>query len=321
MQWLIIFVVFTVSCSTTQNLDSAHYYERGNELAKDGLFRESAQSYRKALKKRPRLVQARRNLGIVQVKLKDYGSAIKNLEHVIQKFDTDFETNYWLAEAYRSQDRNADAIFRYKKALSIKPQELKAQKALAWTYYQVRYYSEALSLSQAIVNEYPKDLQAVLIVARTLIKINQSQNALQLIEKSRPVATEINLPYLQSVEGDAYVAQNRCSDAIRVYRDALKVQPLLPGPLYGLGQCYFSLGKNTEGLSYLERAVKIKPDFTEAVYALAKAYESSKDPRALPTYKRFRKLAAKDPEFLERLADVQNKIKSAKVETKNQNLK
>jgi tetratricopeptide (TPR) repeat protein len=304
----IAIIASSVGCATSKGSKSGQLVSQGNELAKDGLLREAAISYRKALRLKSNNPSARRNLGIVQIKLKEYKAAVNNLEKVISKFEGDFESNYWLAEGYRSIDRNADAIYRYKKALEIRSDDMRAKKALAWTYYRVRYYSETLALAKSIVVKYPADLQAVLILARTLIKINNSKEALALIEKSRVHANEMNLPYLQSVEGDAYYAENRCTDAIKVYREALKTQPLLPGPLLGLGQCQLAIGKFTEGIGYLERAVKIKPEFTEAVYTLAKAYEQQKDRRSTGMYKKFRKLAAKDPEFLERLAEINQKL-------------
>ncbi len=114
---VVIFLGTQSSCvtSTNANREQNGLFEQGNELAKDGLLREASQSYRKLLKQQPNHVKARRNLGIVQIKLRNYAAGVRNLELIANKFETDFTTNFWLAEGLRSVERNADAIFRLRR--------------------------------------------------------------------------------------------------------------------------------------------------------------------------------------------------------------
>ena len=132
-------------CQTTSERD---FVTVGNELAKDGLLRESAASYRKALRQNDRNATAHRNLGMVLVKLGDFKGAIQHLEKSIGAYEKDFDANFYLGEAYRAENQFAEAIFRYKQALTIKPKDTRALKPLAWSYFKIRYYTEALSVAR-----------------------------------------------------------------------------------------------------------------------------------------------------------------------------
>jgi tetratricopeptide (TPR) repeat protein len=307
----ILFVfALLLGCTTTNNTQTQtdKLVVQGNELAKEGLLREASQAYKNALAENPNNSVARRNLGIMQLKLKNYRVGVVHLEKIINKYETDFDTNFWLAEGLRASDRYADAIYRYKKALSIKEGHSRSLKALAWSYYKTRYYSEALNIAKQLQKKSPNDVQTAVILARILIKLDQPQQALAQLGKIKGSVKEDGLAYLQSVEGDAYLAMDRCTDAMKSYKESLRVQPLLPGPLLGLGHCNLSIGKTDQAISYLERAVRIKPNFTEAVYTLAKAYEGTDQKKAVKNYKLFRKLAVKDPEYVDRLGEAKSKI-------------
>jgi len=293
---------FINSCATTTPKNH-NLVKLGNEYAKDGLLREAVETYRKAINMDPNDRVARRNLGIVLVKAGSYEDASAQFEKVIGSFENDYEVNFYLAEAYRANKKYAEAIYRYKKALTIKPNNTKAQKALAWSYFKIRYYSQALDLAVKLKKAEPKDPQVAIILSRTLLKLNKKTAALKILNRSKSYAKEESLPYFQSVEGDILLAMGKCSTAIGVYREALKVQPLLAGALLGLGQCHLEVGQVSQAITYMERAVRIKPDLIDALYLLGKAYENTSPQKSMKFYKKFRQQASKDPEFLDQVSE------------------
>ena len=76
--------------------------------------------------------------------------------------------------------------------------------------------------------------------------------------------------FFNSVEGDILYEMGDGKTAEKMYRDALKDQPLLAGALLGLGKCMLDADKTTLAISYMERAVRVRPRLTEAHYLLAK---------------------------------------------------
>lgn len=297
--------LFASGCATTQKNSAV---ATGNQYAKDGLLREAAESYKKALADKPTNATAHRNLGMVLVKLGDYKAAAKHLERSLGKYDGDFDANYYLGEAYRAQDKFSEAIFRYKRALKIKDGDARALKPLAWSYFKIRYYSEALAIAHELQKSAPDDDQTGIIVSRILLKLKRHKEALATIRAARKSIAQSSRPYYHSVEGDILYEMGDRPGAEKAYRDALKEQPLLAGALLGLGHSSLDSGKVKQAISFMERAVRIRPRLTEAHYLLGKAYEDIDREKSLRYYQMFRKQAVADPEFLSHLTEVKTRI-------------
>lgn len=277
---------------------------KAQKLALDGLYRESLKVCEEVLKHDEINREAHRMIGVISVKTGDYNRSISHLELISDQLDQDFEANFYLAEAYRAKDRYADAIFRYKLALFQKPNHLIAQKALAWSYYKIRYYKASLKTAIQTWKSSPNDVQANIILARVLDKMGKHQKALLRLKKLMLKCPEDKKPYIYSVLGDIYSSMGNFAKAESSYKEALQGQPLLAGALLGLGKILLNKGDNiNSAITYLERATRIKPNLIETLFFLGKAqrqYHPSLSERYL---KRFKRLASGDPEYREYLRE------------------
>lgn len=299
--------VFLLSsgCATTSQ---RNHIAVGNQYAKDGLLREATDAYKKALAQTPNNATAHRNLGMVLVKIGDYKAAARHLEKAMRRYERDFDANFYLGEAYRAQDKYAEAIFRYKKSLKLRDADPRALKPLAWSYFKIRYYSEALSIARQLQKVASDDDQTGIILSRTLLKLKRTKEALATLRVAKKKIERASRPFYNSVEGDILYEQGDIAGADSAYREALKDQPLLAGALLGLGRCMLDEGKTKAAITYMERAVRIRPRLTEAHYLLGKAYESTDKDKALRYYQYFRRQASADPEFITYLNDVKQRI-------------
>lgn len=280
----------------------------GNQYARDGLLREAVDSYKKALQKEPENLTAHRNLGIVLVKAGDFTNAITHLEKSMESFDDNFDANFYLGEAYRATDKYGEAIFRYKSALKIQANEPRSLKSLAWSYYKIRFYTEALSISQKLISTNPTDDQAPIIVARVYLRLKRENEALNVLHKAMERVPSSSIPYYQSVEAEILQSKGSMNEALAVYKKALKTQPMLAGALLGTGRILLEQGKTTDAVDYLERAVRVKPKMYEGHYYLGKALEASNPQKALRYFAYFRKNANTDPELIDMVQDAKKRI-------------
>lgn len=303
--WLL--AVFFWACQTTKNSD---HIARGNQYARDGLYREAATSYKKAISLDPQNDTAYRNLGMVLVKLGDFKNAIKHLEKSMSLYKNNFEANFYIGEAFRAEENYAKAIFHYQRALEIRENDQKTLKALAWSFFKIRFYSQALLTAKKLYKLNPSDEHIIIIIARTYIKLKRPKQALAVLTKAKANADKNLQAYYQSVEGDIYFELNDLPKAAQSYKNALKHQPLLAGALLGLGKYYVNIGKNDEAIIYIERAIRIRPKLTEGLYLLGQLYENKDKEKALKFYTIFHKKAANDPDFLELIPDIRKKIAS-----------
>ncbi len=274
------------------------YVALGNQYATDGLYREAIDHYKKALRIDRGDLESHRMMGIVYVKIGRYRLAIRHLEFIIDDIRSDYDANYYLAEAYRTQDRYADAIFRYKMALSADNNNKLALKALAWSYYKIRYYRAALSTIDKLEKTNSNDVQVAIIMARVLNKMGYHKKALNRARQQLLAATSSQKPYLKSVIGDIYLSFGDKEKAEASFREALKDQPLLAGALLGLAKILLEKGDRVDiAISYLERAMRIKPGLVEALYYLGKAFEKSNPESSKNYFQKFSRLASGDPEY------------------------
>ena len=288
------------------------YLDLGNRYATDGLYREAIESFKKALRVKKGNIEAHRMLGIIYVKVGRYRLAIKHLEFINDKIKSDFEANYYLAEAYRTQDRYGDAIFHYKVALSANRDSKVALKALAWSYYKIRYYRAALSTIRKLYKKDSSDVQVSIIMARVLNKMGYHKRALKGAKKQLVTADPAQAPYLKSVIGDIYYSMDDKDKAEESYRAALKDQPLLAGALLGLAKSLLEKGERVDiAISYLERAIRIKPGMVEALFYLGKAFEKSNPSSSKLYYQKFARRASGDPEYSHLLNQAKQAIGNA----------
>ena len=286
---------------------------QANQYAKDGLLREAVDAYKKAITKEPGNLTAYRNLGIILLKAGDAPGAITNLEKSMAEFDANFDANFYLGEAYRSEEKLSEAIYRYKKALKIQDSEPRALKSLAWSYYKIRFYSEALTLAQKLQKISPNDEQPIMILARIQIKLKRENEALATLKKGLEKVDKQTQPYFQSVIAEVLASQGKSAEALEIWKKALKAQPMLAGALLGAGRTMLEQGHTKEAADYLERAVRIKPKMYEGYYWLARSLETSNPDRALRNFNAFRRNAMNDPDFIDLIHDTKKRTASLNV--------
>ena len=281
---------------------------KANQYARDGLIREASEAYKSILTSNPDFFPARRNLGIVLVKAGEFDAAIVHLEKASRSYRDDFDLSFYLGEAYRAKDMYGDAAFRYNMALRANPKDVKTMKALAWTYYKMRFYSESLAYSQKLAGLAPKDEQVPVIVARVLIKLKREDDALKLIRRQTTSVSIANRPSYRTVEGEALLSKGKPVESIASFRAALKEQPLAAGALLGIGKAFIAQGKLKDAVEPLERATRLKPRMFEGFYLLGLALEKSQPQRALKNFAHFRRNASTDPEYVASIQDAKSRI-------------
>lgn len=303
---LFTFLCFLSACKTNQK--SSSYISLGNEYARDGLLREAVESYKKSIARHPKNLTAFRNLGMVLVKLGNYKDATRYLGKALERYNKNFSTNFYLGEAYRALENYADAIYYYQNSLKIRRNDSHTLKALSWSYFKIRYYSEALTTARKLYKIEPKDSQAAIIIARTLLKLKRYTEALKIVRRAKDDSEKHELPYLHSVEGDITFETGDIQRAKKLYKLAIKGQPLLAGALLGLGKCLYEQKRTKLAITYMERALRIRPLLTETHLLLGKAYEKINLRKSISHYQNFRKKASTDPEYLSLLSDIKKRI-------------
>lgn len=301
--------------SVAQKESETKLLQEANQYARDGLYREALTAFNQFLEKNPDNAAANRTVGIIYVKTGAYKKATQYLDKAFATFPNNFELNFYLGESMRMQSRYADAIYHYKRALEADGKSSSALKALSWSYYNIRYYSEAIRTVKQLKQLAPNDFQVAIIMSRILNKISMNDKALALLNRSETLASADSLPFLNSVKGDILLSMGEREAAEQAYRKALQDQPLLPGALIGLAKKLLDdkdRKNNDTAVVYLERALKIRPNLVEGYYLLGKAYQKTNPTKSLEYYKLFSREASYDPSFQQELSEIRPQLIEAR---------
>ncbi|MBP6217672.1 MAG: tetratricopeptide repeat protein [Oligoflexales bacterium] len=300
------FFGFVITSCHTAPLKESPLTE-ANELAQRGLLRESLDSYNKALLQDPENPIIHRNLGVIYLKAGNYNASLDHFKKSYPQFKDNFKTNFYMGEANRALENYAQALFYYQKALLAK-EDPALSKSLAWTYFQMSCYKEALEIIENAQKKSTKDWQLKVIQAKVLLKLKRFNEAEELLTREEKSSGKAFRPYVLSLKGDLMMARGKSQKAYSYYKDSLKNKPLLASSLLGLGKYYLNQSQPHEAITYLEQAMRIKPSELEPYLQLAKAYESSDTNKSASYYKYFFDKASTNPEYLELLEGIQTKI-------------
>lgn len=297
----------TFGCATRAH-DMTRNLLEGNDAALRGDYATAVNHYETALDHVPDSAPAKRNLGIVLVKTGNYKRARQLLTEVSDTYVQDLELFYFLGEACRGLEDFKSAASNYQKALKIQPKDLRAQKALAWTWHKQGLFDRALLLTKPLLKEQSADLQLRLIVGSTYNKLKRHKDTIDLlsplekanfqIQSRDKVSGESERALLMTALADAYAGSTNCERALPLYTEVLKTRPFLATALTGSARCDLRFNNSQRAIAKLERAVKSDPETREAHYLLGGLYEKIDANKAIFFHRRFLLLTKNDPEFV-----------------------
>lgn len=299
--------VHLIGACATRGHEMTKNLLQGNDAALNGDYAAAVNHYELALKSVPDSTAAKRNLGIVFVKVGNYKKAKAILAEVISSYPKDLEVYYFLGEALRGLEEFQSAAAQYQRALRINPNDLRVIKALAWTWYKLGLYERSLAIMSPVLQSTPGDLQVRLIVGSTLNKQKRYRNAidtLSVVEKSNfkiqsrdKITAESERALIMTALAEAYAGQENCSKATLLYGEVLKARPFLSTALTGAAKCDLKQNATTRAVFKLERATKADPDLQEAHFLLGRIFEKTDPTKAIFYYRRFLLLARDNVEF------------------------
>lgn len=297
-----------LSCQTAPK--APDYSQLAREHAREGLWQESLEYLKLELEAKPGSPAVHRNIGIVYVNLSQYTKGRKHLEKAARFYPRDYELNFYLAEAYRALRQFDKAIYAYQTAMNRRPESTTVKKALAWSYFKIRYFAMSIEIIHSALKIDPGDDQAMVILIRNHIEMNNVKEAQRVLRRYQPQVGEDTRPFFASMEGDIFFALGDMPKAKAMYRRALKSQPLLPSALLGLGKVLVREGKVEHATKFLQRAARIRPHLSEVHYYLAKAFEGRDKKKSMRYYRRFYKQAMNDPTYISKISETRERLRN-----------
>jgi len=176
-----------------------------------------------------------------------------------------------------------ECIAAYHRALRLDPENTSAWLYLAEAYART---GDKVGMQRALENARrndPNDVSVIYQLAEVYVSMDEVDRAASLVREGyarNPKETDF-LVYL----GDVYRACNRLDDAANAWREAVSLQPENTELLYKLADALAESGNNFLAIDYLEKALIIKPKFSDAAVFLGNlAFEAQWWDRAEHAY-------------------------------------
>lgn len=105
----------------------------------------------------------------------------------------------------------------------------------------------------------------------SIVNIQSFIILLFLIITSSAFATSYANPNIKFKEANTFYADGKYSEAVEIYNELIKDDYISPEIYYNLGNAHFKLNEIPSAILNYERALKLKPDYEDAIFNLKQA--------------------------------------------------
>lgn len=309
-----------LGCASTAHDNTRNLLE-GNDAALRADYTTAVARYEKVLKQNSSSLPARRNLGIVLVKVGQYERAKKNLTEVLPNYSEDIEVLYFLGECSRGLEEYTAAAEYYQKAQRLDPNDLRIVKALAWTWHKTKHPEKSIAIVESLLPKHPGDLQLKLIASSAYNRLLKYQKTIDLLTPIEKVGFKVYSRDMVSAESerallitslaDAYAGSQDCKKADSLYAEVLRTRPFLASALIGSAKCDMTKSQEPQAVQKLEKATRSNPDFAEPYYWLGKLFAKNNTNKSVFYYRRFLLLSQGNANFSKEIMETRTALSAA----------
>jgi tetratricopeptide (TPR) repeat protein len=185
-----------------------------------------------------------------------------------------------------------DVVEPLEKLAKQNPSDLRFSIALAQAQEQSGNSAAAAAAYRTVLDRQPANTESLQGYVTILLKQNQSAQAFDVLQKSIATAKQINqqqpnsadLPAIELMLGDVYLAQQKSPEAIALYDRLQKENPTDFRPVAAKGLALRNQGNNTEALALFKSAQALAPDrFKDKIQQLIAVTQNAATAPVSPT--------------------------------------
>src|SRR5438132_1663829 len=245
-------------------------------------------------KKAPTDVEGHLIRGRIYLTKRQTTEAIQDFQGVLKADSKQAQARYWLAIAYHQTGNIQQAKTELTQALELAPRMTDAAFLLAQMNLESANPAAAIESMEKIIAAQPKSLQAYLLLGTAQLSRQQPAAALQTFKKMQAIASKDPRPV--HLTGIALQAVGQKAEAAKEFERALSMKPTFTDPLTALvGQ---AIGEGNTGLALerIRKQISVAGDSTRLEFLLGSTHQLRKEnAQAVPAYTKAHQL---DQEFV-----------------------
>ncbi len=177
-----------------------------------------------------------------------------------------------IGEAYMRQGDYTAALRELLKAEKIDPDDPYVHNDLGICYMAKERMTDAVAHFKRAIALKPEYAPARNNLGSAYLSLEQWDAAIAVFKEITRDVLYATPHYPLSNLGIAYYRKGDYAKSLDYYKEALKIQPDFVNALYGIGRTYLAMNQGSLALRYLERAVQQAPKVPEIHFDLAEAY-------------------------------------------------
>lgn len=228
-------------------------------------------------------------------------------ERTVEKNKASAEATRNVGEAYLNGGNLMAALRELKKAEALDPDDHITQYDLGLVYYARERYDQAIPHLERAVKLKPDYAPAINSLGNVYAAKGDWDKAIEAYEQIIEDAFYGTPYFALSNMGLAYYHKKDYPKAEKYFFEALKMSPDFTNALGGLGTTYIAMGRYQDAVVRLERAVQKEPKFPQLHFELGRAYKGlGNKHKAQEEFRRVIELAPTSP----LAADAQRELKN-----------
>lgn len=194
--------------------------------------------------------------------------ARRALERVLAEEDGILDAHQMLGSLDAQEERWAQAVASFQRALALDPEHKASLFGLANAYRKLGRPEEALIGFERLLALSPQDSKAALAAADLLAAKGERGRAIALLEKA--ASGREAPPILANQLGELLAGQGRVAEARAAFERALAAGPELAQPHFNLGALAEEAGDAAAAIRHYEKALALAPRHYQAQFNLGR---------------------------------------------------
>ena len=277
--------------STPNTKSPGELFRRGQDALATGDLSAAEEAFRAVLALDPRSAAAYANLGVVEMRRRNWDKAIANLNtaEMLDPHMAGIRLNIGLVEYRRAN--YAAAIAPLTSVLRDEPESTQARYLLGFCYSFLEKYADAVKTLEPLWPQMSNNFMYLYVLG--VSAFHSGDAALDQKATGRLLEIGEDKPEFHLLMGKAFLNRNEDQKALDEFQRAEAARPDLPFLHFNLGMAYHRLGKDDLAESEFRKDIALEPDMAYNYEQLGILY--LKQSREGDAEKNFREALRREP--------------------------
>ena len=238
--------------------DSGNFQARallGMSYYGSGQYREAAAQLKLASDAQPDNLELRYTLAQSYLWSEQHSEALREFQFLLSKNPDSAPVHVLLGEALDASDRTEAATAEFEAAVKASSVPPDAHFGLGYLYWKLRRYEEACHEFEAELKTQPQHAQALTYLGDAEMRTEKDGPSETRLR--RALALDANMRLADLDLGIVLAARNDSGEAVRHFREAIRIDPSQPDAHYRLGRLWSSLGREHDAQGEFDKVQKL----------------------------------------------------------------